>query len=91
MQIEDVARVGLAARRTAHQQRHLPIGPGVLRQVVVHDERVLLAVAEVLAHGATGERRDVLGRRGIRRPRDHHDGVLHRAVLLESRDDLRDR
>ncbi len=35
VQVEDVARVGLAARRAAHQERHLPVGVGVLGEVVV--------------------------------------------------------
>ena len=62
VQVEDIARVGLAARRAPGQQRHLPVGPGVLRQVVVDDEGILTLVAEVLAHGAPCERRDVLER-----------------------------
>ena len=37
------------ARRAAQQQRHLAVGPGLLGQVVVNDERILAAVAEVLA------------------------------------------
>ena len=36
-----VARVGLATRRAAQQQRDLAIRLGLLRQVVVHDQRVL--------------------------------------------------
>src|SRR5207244_2960039 len=91
VQVEDVARVGLAAGRAPREERHLAVRPGVLRQVVVHDERVLPAVAEVLAHRAARERRQVLQRRWVRRAGDDDDGVLHRAVLLEGRDDLRDR
>ncbi len=91
MQVEDVARVGLAAGRAPREERYLAVRPGVLRQVVVHDERVFAAVAEVLAHRATGERRQVLERRGVGSPGDDDDGVLHRAVLLERGDDLRDR
>src|SRR6478736_3523176 len=50
VQVEDVAGERLAARRAAQQQRELPVGVGVLREVVVHDERVLTLVQEVLAH-----------------------------------------
>ena len=35
VQVEDVARVGLATRRAAQQQRHLAVGVGVLGEVVV--------------------------------------------------------
>ena len=41
VQVEDVARVGLAAGRAAQQQRHLAIRPGVLAEVVVDAQGVL--------------------------------------------------
>ncbi len=91
MQVEDIAGVRLAARRAPREERDLAVRPGVLRQVVVDDERVLAAVAVVLAHGAAGERGEVLQGRGIGRASDDDDRVLHRAVLLERRDELRDR
>ena len=56
MQVEHVAGIGFAARRAAQQQRHLAIGPGVLAQVVVDDQRVAAVVHELLAHGAAGDR-----------------------------------
>src|SRR4029079_17496125 len=52
---------------------------------------VLLVVAEVLAHGAAGVRRQVLQRRRLRGRGADDDGVLHRAVLLERLHHLRDR
>ena len=54
MEIEDVARIRLAARRAAEQQRELAVRDGLLGEVVVDDERVLPVVAEVLAHGHEG-------------------------------------
>ena len=83
VQVEDVAGVGLAARRAAQQQRHGAVGLGLLGQVVEDDQDVLALVHPVLADGRAGVRREVLeaGRVG-RRGRD--DGrVLHRAGLLE--------
>ncbi len=65
VQVEDVAREGLAARRAADQQRHLPVGVGLLGEVVVDAQRGRPRVAEVLAHGARGVGRDVLDRRGL--------------------------
>ena len=39
VEVEDVAREGFAARRTAQQQAHLPVGVGVLGEVVVEARR----------------------------------------------------
>ena len=90
MQIEHVARIGFAARRAAQQQRHLAVRDGLLRQVVVDDHRVHAVVAEVLAHGAAGERREVLHRRRIGGGRRDHDRVVERALLLQHLHELRD-
>src|SRR5690606_18440869 len=83
VQIEHVTGIGFAARRAAQQQRHLTIGPGLLGQVVVNDESVLTAVAEVFAHRAARVRRDVLHRGGFGGGSGHDDGVFHRAVLFQ--------
>src|SRR5690606_2725617 len=83
VQIEHVTRVRFAARRTTQQQGDLAISPSLLGQVIVNHQRVFTAVAEVFAHGATGERRQVLhgGRVGGRRGND--DGVFQRTVLFQ--------
>ena len=52
VQVEDVARIGLAARRAAQQQRHLAIRPGVLGEIVVDDQRVPAVLHELFAHGS---------------------------------------
>ncbi len=91
MQIEDVARVGLAAGRAAQQQRDFTIRLGVLRQVVVDAQRVAAAVAEVLAHRAGRVRADEEQRRRVRGGGGDHDGVLHRAGLFERPHHLGDR
>src|SRR5438067_1577983 len=90
VQVEHVAGIRLAPRRTTQEQRQLPISDGVLRQVVVDDERVLAVVAEVLADGHTGVWRQELQRRRIRSVGGDDGGVLHRAELLQLVDDLRD-
>ena len=83
VQVEDVARVGLAARRAAQQQGHGAVGLGLLGQVVEDDQHVLAGVHPVLADGRTGVRGEVLeaGRVGGRGGDD--GGVLQRAVVLE--------
>jgi hypothetical protein len=60
VQVEHVARVGLAARWAAQQQRHRAVGLGLLGQVVEHDQHVLGVVHPVLADGRAGVGREVL-------------------------------
>jgi hypothetical protein len=83
VEVEHVAGIGLASGRPAQQERKLAVRRGVLGQVVVDTERVLLAVAEVLAHRAAGIGGDVLQRRRFRGRRDDHGGVGHGARVLE--------
>ena len=40
MDVEDVARIGLAPRRAAQQKRQLAIGAGVAREIVIDDQDV---------------------------------------------------
>ncbi len=91
VEIEDVPRIRLAARRAAQEERDLAVRRRLLREVVVDDERVAAVVEEVLAHRTAGVRREVLERRRLRGRRGDDDRVLHRPVLLERLDDLRDR
>ena len=83
VEIKDISRVGLAARRAPQQQGNLPISPGLLCQVVVDDERIFAPVSEELAHGAARIGRNVLQGRGGRGRCLHHDGVLHGTVLFQ--------
>ena len=83
VQVEDVAGVGLAARRAAQQQRHGAVGLGLLGQVVEDDQDVLALVHPVLADGRAGVGGQVLEAGGVRGGRGDDGRVLHRAVLLE--------
>ena len=90
MQVEDVAGVGLAARRATQQQRHCAVGLGLLGEIIEHDEHVLAVVHPVLSDCRTGVRREVL-EAGRIRCRGGNDGcVLQCAVLLERALDRRD-
>src|SRR5690606_28854126 len=81
---------GFAAWRTAQQQRDLAIGPGLLGQIVVNDQGVFAAVAEVFAHGAARVSRQILHGGRIGRRGSHDNGVFQRAVLFELADDVAD-
>ena len=89
MQIEDVARICLASWRTAKEERKLAVRNGLLRQIVVDDQHMLRSLAflalphEVLAHGASRIRGDVLQRSRSGTTSVDDDGVIHRAVLAE--------
>src|SRR3984893_9219287 len=91
MQIEHVAGIGFAARRTAQQQRHLAIGHRLFRQIVVDDDGMHAVVAEVFAHGAAGERRDVLHWRRIGGGGSDNDRIFQCALLFQHLDELRHR
>jgi len=83
VQVEDVAGIGLAARGTAKQERDLPVGPGVLREVVVDHQHVLPLVHEVLAHRGGRIGRDVPQWRRLAGGRGDDDRVLERPTLIE--------
>ena len=55
----------------------------MLGQIVINNESVLTAVAEIFAHGATGVGSNKLQRCGIGRRGSHHDGVFHGAMLFQ--------
>src|SRR3954452_6022952 len=84
VEVEDVSRERLTARRAAQQQRQLPVRVGLLGEVVVDDECVLAVVEEVLAHCAAGERGHPLDRGGLVRGGGDDDRVVHRARVLQA-------
>jgi hypothetical protein len=83
MQVEYVAGIGFAAWRSAKQQRQLSISHRVLGQVVIHDQRVLAVIAEVLADRGTREGGQVLHRSRITGARRHDDAELHGMVFFK--------
>src|SRR5450830_257013 len=90
VEIEHVARESFTAWRTAQQQRNLTVSHGLLRQIVINDQRVFTAVAEVFAHRAARVGRHVLHGSRFRSRGSHHDGVVHGASLLEGAHDVLD-
>src|SRR5690606_11768710 len=83
VEIEHVARVGFASRRTTQQQGNLAISHSLLGQIVIHDQRVFTAVAEVLTHGAASVGRQVLQGGGFGSGGRNNDGVGQCTVLFE--------
>jgi|GEM_PF-2811077 len=90
MQVEDVARISLAPRRTTQQQGDGPVGLGLLAQVVEDDQDVLAAIHPVLADGRTGVGGYVLEARGVGSRGGHDGGVLHGAGLFQGGTDRGD-
>ena len=83
MEIENIAWIRFASRRTAQQQRNLAIGHGMLGKIVVDAQRMTLRIAEVLGESRARIGRDVLhGRRIAGRGDDHHR-VVHGAVVRQ--------
>ena len=91
MCVEDVAGVRFATGRPPQEERDLAVRHGMLRQVVVDDERVVAAVGEVLGHRAAGVRRQILHRRRRVGVGDDDDRVRQGIVAREGVDDARDR
>src|SRR5436305_940423 len=81
----------MRARRAAQQQRELAVRDGLLRQIVIDDERVAAAVAIELGHRDAGVGREELQRRRLGRRRHDDRRVRHRAVLVQLVDDGGDR
>ncbi len=49
MEIEDIAGISFAARRTLEDQRYLAVSNGLFRQVIVYDKGVAAGITEILA------------------------------------------
>merc|ERR1719464_349428 len=77
VEVEDVTGVSLTAWGTPEQQGHLPVGDGLLGQVVEDDDSVHAVVTEVLSHGHAGVGGEVLEGGGVGGGGRHDDGVLH--------------
>ena len=88
--IEDVAREGLAAGRPAQQQRQFAVGARMLGEVVIDDQHIAALLHEVLRDAGRGIGRDI-GKASRVVAFGHHDhGVLHRAIVPQDRHGLGD-
>ena len=91
MQVENIARIGLAAGRTLQNQGHFPIGHRLLGKVVVHHQGTAAGIAEILADGGPGKGSVILHGRGIGGRCGHHHRVVHRTLGAQGLHDVRHR
>ncbi len=83
VEVEHVARECFTSWRTAQQQGNLTVSNSLFRQVIINNQCIFTAIAEVFAHCATGIRSQVLQCSRFRRGCDHNDGVGQRIVLFQ--------
>ena len=83
MQVEHVARIRLAARRTAKDERHLTVSDGLLAQVVEYHKGMTACIAEILADSCSCKRSVILESGGIGGRGSHHYSIVHRSLLPE--------
>src|SRR5581483_4635874 len=91
VKIKYIAGICLASRWSAKQQRNFAVRRRLFRKIVIDHERMTTRVAEMLAQGCSGIRRNKLkrGRVGSRCRNDRRKA--HRALLFELRFYCRDR
>jgi hypothetical protein len=82
VKVEHITRVGLTTWRTPEQKGHLPVGHGLLGQIVKDDESVHAIVTEELAHGATRIGSQVLQRCGIGSGSRHDNAAKKQQELI---------
>ena len=80
MEIEHIARIRLAAGRTAQDEGYLTVGHSVLGEVVIDHEGIPSRVTEILPDRSSGKRGVILERGSLARRRYHHHGIVHRAL-----------
>ncbi len=83
MEIEYIAGICLATRRALENQRNLTVGHRLLGKVVVHDECVAAGIAEILADGYTGKRREVTHGGRLGSSGGNHNRIVKRSVLAQ--------
>ena len=91
MKIEDVTGIGFTAGRATQQQAHLAIGNGLLRQIVINNQRMHAIVAEIFTHRAGCIRRQELHWCRIRRRGSHNNRIFQRTLLFQRAHNLRNR
>ena len=65
VEIEDITWVGLSAWGSSQEERHLSVGDGLLRKIVVDNQAVFAVVSEELSNSAARVRSQELERCGL--------------------------
>ena len=83
VQVENIAGICFASRRTTNQQRQSTVGNRMFGKVIIDNKHMLTLIHKVFAHGAAGIRRNILQGRKLRSCGAHYSGVSHGSVFLE--------
>lgn len=90
VKVEHITGVGLTTWRSPEEKRHLTIGNGLLRQIVVDNEGVLAVVPEEFTHGTARVWGEVLEWSSVRGRGRDNDCVAHSTAVRKTLDNLRD-
>ena len=90
VKIEDISGVSLSTRRSSEEERHLSVGNGLLGQVVVDNESVLVVVSEELSNSTSGVGGQELKRSGVGGSGGDNDGVFHGIEVSKGLDNVGD-
>jgi hypothetical protein len=90
VEIEDITGVGLTTGGSSEEERHLSVGNGLLREIVIDNQGVLAVVSEVLTDGAAGVGSQELEGSSLRGGGGNDDGVLEGVVIAEDLHDVGD-
>ena len=88
MQIKDVAGVGLAARRTAQQQRQFTVGAGVAGEIIVDHQAVAPLAHPVFANGTAGVGGEIFHSGQCAALAHHHGGIFQRTIVAQQLEDI---
>ena len=86
MEVEHIARVGLASGWTAQNQGNLAVGHSLLGKVVIDHKRMPARVAEIFAYGCARKWCVVLHGRRVCCSCGNHYGVVHSALVAQGLD-----
>ena len=88
VKIEYITWVSLTTWWSSQQQRHLSVGDGLLREIVIDDKSVLSVISEVLTDGASRVWSQELKWSGLGGSGSNDARVVHGSAQLQNSDDV---
>lgn len=88
MEVENISGVGLSARGSSQEKRHLSVSDGLLGEIVKDDKGVHTVISEVLTNGASRVRSEELERSSLGSGGGNDDGVVHGTGVGEDLNDV---